>query len=88
MTAIEDRYRWMDYALCAQVDPDLFFPELGPGEAAAAKRICSGCPVKAPCALFMAGFQAQFDLYGIAGGMAAPGRNRLRKELAAEERAA
>ncbi len=40
--------RWQDAALCAEVDPELWFPPRG-GKAAAAKRICARCPVAAPC---------------------------------------
>lgn len=39
---------WQSEALCAQVDPELFHPELG-GTAAIAKRICLGCPVRRDC---------------------------------------
>lgn len=89
MTAIEDRYRWMDYALCAQVGGDEFFPESGALDViASAKAACGRCVVKAPCALFFTSFSGPDDHYGIAGGMSATGRQRLRKELAAEERAA
>ena len=38
-------------ALCAQTDPELWFPELGASRAliAAAKRICNQCPMKNEC---------------------------------------
>lgn len=39
---------WHKGALCAQVDPELFFPEPG-GSVATAKRVCRGCPVRADC---------------------------------------
>lgn len=40
---------WMSDALCAQVGPDLFFPE-GPGNTVrAAKKVCAACPVKPQC---------------------------------------
>ena len=39
---------WRASALCAQVDPDLFFPEKG-GNTNAAKRICQSCPVQSEC---------------------------------------
>lgn len=90
MTAIEDRYRWMDYALCAQVDPDLWFPDTGDnGASSAAKKVCATCVVKAPCALWLASFSDVKDSYGIAGGMSSRGRRRVRHEVVlAEERAA
>lgn len=39
---------WVQEALCAQTDPELFFPEVG-GSTKAAKRICGACPVEAEC---------------------------------------
>ena len=44
--AVEEQ--WQDRALCAQTDPEAFFPEKG-GSTREAKRICSGCEVKAEC---------------------------------------
>lgn len=41
-------YEWMDQALCAQVEPDLWFPEAGRGYRDA-KRICATCPVRREC---------------------------------------
>jgi hypothetical protein len=39
---------WMDLAVCATTDPDLFFPEKDmPAEPA--KRVCAGCPVAGKC---------------------------------------
>jgi WhiB family redox-sensing transcriptional regulator len=35
---------WQDQALCAQTDPEAFFPEKG-GSTREAKRICVGCEV-------------------------------------------
>jgi hypothetical protein len=41
---------WRLEAACAQVDPELFFPEPGQvPQAAAAKTICAGCAVRGPC---------------------------------------
>ncbi len=39
---------WMDDALCAQTDPEIFFPENG-GSTRNAKRICGGCDVREEC---------------------------------------
>jgi WhiB family redox-sensing transcriptional regulator len=39
---------WMDEALCAQTDPDMFFPEKG-GSARSAKRVCASCDVREQC---------------------------------------
>lgn len=40
-------FEWMGQALCAQTDPDLFFPENG--VSAHAKRTCLRCPVRTDC---------------------------------------
>lgn len=40
--------KWMDDALCIDVDPELFFPERGES-ATRAKRVCEGCPVIQQC---------------------------------------
>jgi WhiB family redox-sensing transcriptional regulator len=39
---------WRDRALCAQVDPDIFFPDKGESSTAA-KRVCASCEVRAEC---------------------------------------
>lgn len=61
---------WVDRALCAGADPELFFPAFRPGtpqydrQAAAAKRICRRCPVTAEC---LAWVSAAGDDHAIAG---------------------
>jgi DNA-binding CsgD family transcriptional regulator len=43
-------YEWMDQALCAQVGPDVFFPEVGDsGTTRTAKTFCAACPVRPQC---------------------------------------
>ena len=37
--------QWQDRALCAQTDPEAFFPEKG-GSTREAKKICLGCEVR------------------------------------------
>lgn len=39
---------WRRGAICAQVDPEMFFPEKG-GSTRQAKRVCNGCPVQVFC---------------------------------------
>ncbi|ASR85937.1 WhiB family transcription factor [Mycobacterium Phage Niklas] len=39
---------WEADALCAQVDPEIFFPEQG-GSVREAKRVCGRCPVTDEC---------------------------------------
>jgi len=64
---------WRDAAACRTEDPELFFPN--PGDkagAAAAKRICAACPVRAAClddALAVEGGQGVESRHGVRGGM-------------------
>ncbi|MCA1694976.1 MAG: WhiB family transcriptional regulator, partial [Actinobacteria bacterium] len=44
----DDPPEWQEQALCAQTDPEAFFPEKG-GSTREAKRICTGCEVKTEC---------------------------------------
>ena len=39
---------WQERALCAQTDPEAFFPEKG-GSTREAKKICVGCEVRGEC---------------------------------------
>ena len=66
---------WMDSAVCAQTDPEVFFPEPG-GTAATARRICSVCPVQAECLAYA----LQHQEVGIWGGTNARTRQRMRRE--------
>ena len=39
---------WQERALCAQTDPEAFFPEKG-GSTREAKRVCTSCDVRSEC---------------------------------------
>ena len=67
-------------ALCAETDPDLFFPEgTNPQkQAKEAKQVCAICPLKAPC-LEEALYSNEY--MGIWGGTTASERKALRKAL-------
>jgi WhiB family transcriptional regulator, redox-sensing transcriptional regulator len=71
---------WRLDAACAQVDPELFFPEPGQApQAAAAKQVCAGCAVRGPCLeQALHGPQARDDHSGIFAGTTARDRVRLR----------
>lgn len=66
---------WQERALCAQTDPEAFFPEKG-GSTREAKRICSGCEVRAECLEYAL---AQDERFGIWGGLSERERCRLRR---------
>ncbi len=66
---------WQEQALCAQTDPEAFFPEKG-GSTREAKRICVGCDVKGDCLEYALG---QDERFGIWGGMSERERRRLKR---------
>ena len=72
---IEDQ--WQDRALCAQTDPEAFFPEKG-GSTREAKRICQGCEVKAECLEYALHNDERF---GIWGGLSERERRRLKRGI-------
>ena len=67
---------WQQQALCAQTDPDAFFPEKG-GSTREAKRICISCDVKSECLEYALG---QDERFGIWGGLSERERRRLKRE--------
>jgi WhiB family redox-sensing transcriptional regulator len=66
---------WQERALCAQTDPEAFFPEKG-GSTREAKRVCTGCEVRAECLEYA---RAHDERFGIWGGLSERERRRLRK---------
>lgn len=64
---------WEVQALCAQTDPELFFPDIG-DDNRPAKRICRKCPVKNECLDYALQHQEPF---GIWGGTSARERHRM-----------
>jgi WhiB family redox-sensing transcriptional regulator len=79
---------WTRDALCAQVDPELFFPDKGGSDRAAkAKAICAKCPVRRECLEYAlacesgaAGVRTSYPS-GIYGGLSEHQRRRLRRNL-------
>jgi len=74
--AVTDAPQWQERALCAQTDPEAFFPEKG-GSTREAKRICAGCDVRAECLDYAL---AHDERFGIWGGLSERERRRLRRE--------
>ena len=64
---------WWFAGLCAQTDPELFFPEKG-GSTRAAKAVCAGCPVRAQC---LEHALAHDERFGVWGGTSERERRRL-----------
>ena len=75
----EDALSWQGDALCAQTDPEAFFPEKG-GSTRDAKRICTTCEVKAQCLEYALQNDERF---GIWGGLSERERRRLRRSRTA-----
>jgi WhiB family redox-sensing transcriptional regulator len=72
---IEDQ--WQERALCAQTDPEAFFPEKG-GSTREAKRICLGCEVRDECLDYAL---ANDERFGIWGGLSERERRRLKRGI-------
>ncbi len=71
----EGELGWQTDALCAQTDPEAFFPEKG-GSTRDAKKVCGACNVKAQCLEYAL---ASDERFGIWGGLSERERRRLRK---------
>jgi len=68
---------WQDRALCAQSDPEMFFPEAGgAADARQAKQVCGSCGVRAECL----GYALEHDeRFGIWGGLSQEERRGLKR---------
>jgi len=73
--AADDAPEWQEQALCAQTDPEAFFPEKG-GSTREAKRICTGCEVRVECLEYAL---AHDERFGIWGGLSERERRRLKR---------
>lgn len=71
----EDPLQWQTDSLCAQTDPEAFFPEKG-GSTRDAKKICSTCEVRTQCLEYALSNDERF---GIWGGLSERERRKLRK---------
>lgn len=68
---------WRDAALCAQVDPDRWFPDKG-GATNAAIRVCKRCPVQAECLQYALDND---ERYGVWGGVGERDRRRMKRTI-------
>jgi WhiB family redox-sensing transcriptional regulator len=67
----EEDTGWQDRALCAQTDPEAFFPETG-GSTREAKRVCGSCEVRAECLGYALDHDERFGIWGGAVGAGTP----------------
>ncbi|SDX87577.1 transcription factor WhiB [Saccharopolyspora shandongensis] len=73
----DDEQEWQERALCAQTDPEAFFPEKG-GSTREAKRICAGCEVRSECLEYALQHDERF---GIWGGLSERERRKLKRRV-------
>jgi WhiB family transcriptional regulator, redox-sensing transcriptional regulator len=66
---------WQERALCAQTDPEAFFPEKG-GSTREAKKVCLSCDVRGECLEYAL---ANDERFGIWGGLSERERRKLKK---------
>ena len=66
---------WQERALCAQTDPEAFFPEKG-GSTREAKRVCMTCEVRVQCLDYAL---ENVERFGIWGGLSERERRRVKK---------
>lgn len=66
---------WQDQALCAQTDPEAFFPEKG-GSTREAKAVCKVCAVREECLSYALKSDERF---GIWGGLSERERRRIKR---------
>jgi len=69
---------WQERSLCAQTDPEAFFPEKG-GSTREAKRVCLSCDVRSECLEYAL---AHDERFGIWGGLSERERRRLKRHSA------
>lgn len=67
---------WTVDALCAQTDPDAFFPDKG-GTTRFAKQVCAGCSVAKRCLAYALENNERF---GVWGGLSERERRALRHQ--------
>jgi WhiB family redox-sensing transcriptional regulator len=68
--------KWVKEALCAEVDPVIFFPEIGENPLAA-KKVCMACNVRVQCLEYSLKNNERF---GIWGGLTEFDRRKLRRQ--------
>ena len=83
---VTSRYSWKSEALCAETDPEAFFPEIGLS-AKEAKKICTSCGVAPECLEYAL---TNDEVFGIWGGKSTKERKaiaekRLEKIVAEKE---
>jgi WhiB family redox-sensing transcriptional regulator len=76
-TALAEAIKFHGAPVCQEIDGELWFPEIGGGHVAEAKKLCQECPVKNECLQFAL---ANDEQYGIWGGLSVRERMRLKSK--------
>jgi WhiB family transcriptional regulator, redox-sensing transcriptional regulator len=77
ITTTADELSWQERALCAQTDPEAFFPEKG-GSTRDAKKVCVSCEVRGDCLEYALEHDERF---GIWGGLSERERRKFKKDV-------
>ncbi|MDR2974749.1 MAG: WhiB family transcriptional regulator [Propionibacteriaceae bacterium] len=72
----DDAKVWQAHGLCAQTDPEAFFPEKG-GSTREAKAVCVHCEVRQECLEYALNND---ERYGIWGGLSERERRKLKRQ--------
>jgi WhiB family transcriptional regulator, redox-sensing transcriptional regulator len=75
LLGVDEEASWQERALCAQTDPEAFFPEKG-GSTREAKRVCLSCEVQSECLEYALENDERF---GIWGGLSERERRKLKR---------
>lgn len=68
---------WMNGAVCAQTDPEMFYPDKG-GSTAEAKKTCLSCGVRADCLRYAL---VNNERFGVWGGVSERERRKMKPSL-------
>ncbi len=70
---------WQERALCAQTDPEAFFPEKG-GSTREAKRVCMSCEVRAECLDYALAKDERFGIWVVCPSASGDGSRSRRSD--------
>jgi WhiB family redox-sensing transcriptional regulator len=63
LAPVENNVSWQARALCAETDPEVFFPEKG-ASTRAAKKVCRACEVRTTCLSYALDHGERFGVWG------------------------
>ncbi|MGW4467503.1 WhiB family transcriptional regulator [Micromonospora sp. NPDC004704] len=75
LSRLIDQPEWQQDALCAQTDPEAFYPDKG-GNPSPAKQVCAGCQVRGECLEYAL---TRGERFGVWGGLSERERRELQR---------